>query len=115
MPRRIGGVINPLHLASDVVEIEPGDQRGHRRDQEYRARDQREPSEPLDRLLDPARQADEMPKPPFRDDDQQDQKRDGEAHAFEQDRPEGRREQLLEGLTCGDEHDVSLCRRGPRI
>ncbi len=47
-----------------------------------------------------------MAEGPFDGDDEQDEEGDGEAHAFEEHRAKGRREQLPEGLTCGGEHDV---------
>ena len=105
-PGGSAGKLRPLDLRRDVVEIETGDQRGDRRDEEDRPDHEREPAEPFDRGLDPVGPVHEIAEPPDDADNQKDEKPDREAHAFDQHGAKGRREQFLEGLTCGSEHDV---------
>jgi hypothetical protein len=49
-----------------------------------------------------------MAEGPLDADDKKDEEPDGEGHAFEQHGAERRREHVVEGLTCGAEHDVFL-------
>jgi hypothetical protein len=93
-------------LTRDVVEIEAGHQRGHRRDKEDRADHEREAAQPFDGGLDPVRPFDEMTEQAFEHDDEEHEQPDGKAHAFQEHSAERRREQLPEGLNCGGEHGV---------